>query len=93
MYFQVLILVLMEYGLRDNLSHEGTCWVFDVLILVLMEYGLREANDILSRSWRVNVLILVLMEYGLRVASVENIIGLKKTCLNPCFNGIWSART
>ena len=46
MYFQVLILVLMEYGLRDNLSHEGTCWVFDVLILVLMEYGLRAMREI-----------------------------------------------
>ena len=38
---RVLILVLMEYGLRglvmDNITSSGTL----VLILVLMEYGLR----------------------------------------------------
>ena len=38
----VLILVLMEYGLRDaEGSHSD--WV-RVLILVLMEYGLRGSN-------------------------------------------------
>ena len=37
------------------------------------------------------VLILVLMEYGLRGNSVV-IVGLDDPRLNPCFNGIWSAR-
>ena len=38
-----------------------------------------------------DVLILVLMEYGLRVELVFRV----NDCLlglNPCFNGIWSAR-
>ena len=37
------------------------------------------------------VLILVLMEYALREHSKSNIIFVVK-CLNPCFNGICSAR-
>ena len=55
-----------------------------------MEYGLR-VDHLVSVIGHEDVLILVLMEYGLR--------GLKKTyddtgscSLNPCFNGIWSAR-
>ena len=61
----VLILVLMEYGLRRRL------WILlailnYVLILVLMEYGLRlVCKDVIGRD--VVVLILVLMEYGLRL--------------------------
>ena len=37
------------------------------------------------------VLILVLMEYGLRerLLSPDDLYGSR---LNPCFNGIWSAR-
>ena len=38
----VLILVLMEYGLRDSGVRElKLCFLYTVLILVLMEYGLR----------------------------------------------------
>ena len=37
------------------------------------------------------VLILVLMEYGLRVNSGA-LIRQPPLGLNPCFNGIWSAR-
>ena len=61
----VLILVLMEYGLRGPKSR--LCRVCSgVLILVLMEYGLRDfLYGILGNRVR-NVLILVLMEYGLR---------------------------
>ena len=36
----VLILVLMEYGLR-HITFMNTKYLMDVLILVLMEYGLR----------------------------------------------------
>ena len=37
------------------------------------------------------VLILVLMEYGLRAISIIHYI-ISNQRLNPCFNGIWSAR-
>ena len=60
----VLILVLMEYGLRarrHTLNYRTTL----VLILVLMEYGLRAPIISDSEQWGI-VLILVLMEYGLR---------------------------
>ena len=39
----------------------------------------------------IEVLILVLMEYGLRVRIILRFM-LRLICLNPCFNGIWSAR-
>ena len=60
----VLILVLMEYALRERIVR-----VFgnenDVLILVLMEYALRVLLDAAKKGAAV-VLILVLMEYALR---------------------------
>ena len=37
----VLILVLMEYGLREEDVYITDIWSITVLILVLMEYGLR----------------------------------------------------
>ena len=40
----------------------------------------------------VEVLILVLMEYGLRLIPEESKEAILN-CLNPCFNGIWSATT
>ena len=42
--YLVLILVLMEYGLRVEILSTKDLKVSSVLILVLMEYGLR-AND------------------------------------------------
>ena len=77
----------MEYGLRQLFSRaikEGGY----VLILVLMEYGLRRLQQTMKEKHS-PVLILVLMEYGLRHFDRH-----WKTfcyCLNPCFNGIWSA--
>ena len=59
----VLILVVMEYGLRHK-AELSTTQMECVLILVVMEYGLR--------LWKCHpadgqiVLILVVMEYGLR---------------------------
>ena len=38
------------------------------------------------------VLILVLMEYGLRVGRMMDTTIPSLRGLNPCFNGIWSAR-
>ena len=59
-----------------------------VLILVLMEYALLPFKA--GRAWKSNsVLILVLMEYALLQAK-ELIIAGKKSCLNPCSNGICS---
>ena len=84
----VLILVLMEYALREaaglTISAEKV-----VLILVLMEYALREfLLYFFVFAW--GVLILVLMEYALRGDRLlyykHYIVGL-----NPCFNGICSA--
>ena len=64
----VLILVVMEDGLRGRTQLQGRGKV--VLILVVMEDGLRvtsiEVNERVARQ----VLILVVMEDGLRVAMV-----------------------
>ena len=43
--FWVLILLLMEYGLRDKKTQEFECPIWAVLILLLMEYGLRDRFD------------------------------------------------
>ena len=65
---RVLILVLMEYGLREHEIELNAQRPYRVLILVLMEYGLRGFRNI-RRLVSIRVLILVLMEYGLRVTS------------------------
>ncbi len=64
----VLILVLMEYGLRvgGQTAVKGEC--NGVLILVLMEYGLRVGGQTAVKGECNGVLILVLMEYGLRAS-------------------------
>ena len=62
---QVLILVLMEYALRDE-SYSHMYAALTVLILVLMEYALRGLRGFRLLT-SVRVLILVLMEYALRV--------------------------
>ena len=55
-----------------------------------MEYGLR-ADRGAPAERDVRVLILVLMEYGLRERTPAVPV-CRRSCLNPCFNGIWSAR-
>ena len=60
---QVLILVLMEYGLWQCGQNHNRGSV-NVLILVLMEYGLWLPKD-MKNIRAARVLILVLMEYGL----------------------------
>ena len=63
----VLILVLMEYGLRGHEDDHERRDAQLVLILVLMEYGLREERQLVRYpQGHPQVLILVLMEYGLR---------------------------
>ena len=61
---RVLILVLMEYGLRGKMAVLEER-LESVLILVLMEYGLRAGYASPEGNASYNVLILVLMEYGL----------------------------
>ena len=63
---KVLILVLMEYGLRLADAQIVRYPSNHVLILVLMEYGLRLSLQS-PPKYVVAVLILVLMEYGLRL--------------------------
>ena len=64
LYHAVLILVVMEYGLRRLAEVTQTKDGGTVLILVVMEYGLRLWNY-LSVGVKTQVLILVVMEYGL----------------------------
>ncbi len=61
-----------------------------VLILVLMEYALRDERFSCLMVMYF-VLILVLMEYALRAGQYRGHLQLER-CLNPCFNGICSAR-
>ena len=60
----VLILILLEYGLRHIVTVQIKHSML-VLILILLEYGLRQ-QDAVSSATVVAVLILILLEYGLR---------------------------
>ena len=55
-----------------------------------MEYALRGGN-FKKKTMKATVLILVLMEYALRDPFRKSGKRLQR-CLNPCFNGICSAR-
>ena len=80
----------MEDGLRAWGPEAGKLIGLIVLILVLMEDGLRVVGAIFGAYIILNVLILVLMEDGLR--ATISIVPALLLCLNPCFNGRWSAR-
>ena len=67
--WNVLILILLEYGLRQQ-DAVSSATVVAVLILILLEYGLRRGQKGRSVLLRM-VLILILLEYGLRL-SCEN---------------------
>ena len=85
----VLILVLVEDGLREELSGLSPHKWDSVLILVLVEDGLRGCLP--CSGGRTCVLILVLVEDGLRVTRNE----LERQfpmSLNPCSCGGWSQR-
>ena len=88
----VLILVLMEYGLRGVLVPVVDDNGRPVLILVLMEYGPRVGPHSAGKLLLKGVLILVLMEYGPREIKKSDLLSRSWRGLNPCFNGIWSAR-
>ena len=85
---QVLILVLMEYGLWLHWWSSQQNGIRKVLILVLMEYGLWQIM-IFKAMKELGVLILVLMEYGLWL-SLSSPCSSPVVSLNPCSNGIWS---
>ena len=72
----VLILVLMEYGLRVRYVQRPH-HTPSVLILVLMEYGLRVPLLAAPMLPFLGVLILVLMEYGLRDGG--NLLAISQT--------------
>ena len=61
----VLILILLEYGLRPALELQNEYDLVVVLILILLEYGLRHSKKT-SLARLLWVLILILLEYGLR---------------------------
>ena len=84
----VLILILLEYGLRQY-QHLNKKMNKEVLILILLEYGLRPSANVRKITVAL-VLILILLEYGLRLSSVIA-IAQKMQCLNPYSTGIWSA--
>ena len=61
----VIILVLLEYGLRlAKACLKG--FIRGVLILILLEYGLRPLR-VGRKALKDRVLILILLEYGLRL--------------------------
>ena len=83
----VLILVVMEYGLwPGRKTHNSSANT--VLILVVMEYGLWQERLLCRRLRRSRVLILVVMEYGLWLMQFMCMTIVMS--LNPCCNGIWS---
>ena len=57
-----------------------------------MEYALRGCHGSDIENQESAVLILVLMEYALREMNLLDVFGGYVTSLNPCFNGICSAR-
>ena len=61
----VLILILLEYGLRQHVDKIQVKKSPRVLILILLEYGLRRERAF-RPTCREIVLILILLEYGLR---------------------------
>ena len=63
-YIDVLILILLEYGLRHGKPYGKVVGV-QVLILILLEYGLRPQIKGDMNPFDA-VLILILLEYGLR---------------------------
>ena len=88
---EVLILVLMEDGLRDLY-----CLPFTVVVCRCLNpcFNGRWSASSERKAQKANkkaVLILVLMEDGLR-GSGNFQVAYFIVGLNPCFNGRWSAR-
>ena len=85
---RVLILILLEYGLRHALFYRNGAKIY---CLNPYSTGIWSATPQKSGLPRlVGVLILILLEYGLR-QSVDLSKAELITCLNPYSTGIWSA--
>ena len=82
----VLILVVMEYGLRQE--NYVRIQMPLVLILVVMEYGLRphRLGSIKATEAGLNPCCNGIWS---QTKATQTFI-LKTICLNPCCNGIWS---
>ena len=86
-YGRVLILIIMEYALRQGWGVVERNAV-RVLILIIMEYALRQVGSVANRIASA-VLILIIMEYALRHR--EWVVMLRRlNSLNPYYNGICS---
>ena len=87
-FLQVLILILLEYGLQPavDFAHQYTTVV---LILILLEYGLQPMFSFVKGD-PTPVLILILLEYGLQLVVTYNYYDVTYR-LNPYSTGIWSA--
>ena len=85
----VLILILLEYGLRRD-----TFYRVPRLTPRLNPYsiGIWSATDELEFNIKLSasVLILILLEYGLRQHN-HSLLLHRQSCLNPYSIGIWSA--
>ena len=86
---EVLILILLEYGLRLQKVEKNASIAYQVLILILLEYGLRLLT-LKEQGIHWVVLILILLEYGLRPSFLITIQSWQQR-LNPYSIGIWSA--
>ena len=69
---QVLILILLEYGLQPADGHGLTSGWPQVLILILLEYGLQPGIEMHVHGGG-GVLILILLEYGLQPLKSQTI--------------------
>ena len=87
MLYQVLILVLMEYALRDFQEQDSFYCLVLVLILVLMEYALR-AQQFLRIE--INSISLNPCSNGICSKRPISFKNWSEKGLNPCSNGICS---
>ena len=83
----VLILILLEYGLRPTYE-EAITKLDTVLILILLEYGLRLNETLTVEQFKAG-----LNPYSIGIWSATTSTSHPTTCsgLNPYSIGIWSA--
>ena len=91
MVWFVLILVVVEDGLREVRTIETKAFARRVLILVVVEDGLRVWQSCHERTPSTSVLILVVVEDGLRGENCWS-MNVLQYGLNPCCCGRWSQR-
>ena len=87
---KVLILVVMEYALRDLYYYETYIYKYQRLNPCCNGICSARGSDPIDRVEINTVLILVVMEYALRECLTTR-MGKNEISLNPCCNGICSA--